>query len=195
TLSVAETSAAKKHFVWCARCQEILAQLEATQAVNELRNREDELIAGGSVSQLKNSEAYREASAPSGATSAPKETEARVAHFPTKKKRPLRWVAPAGAIAAGLLLYVGLRDFRSPARHAEPATQIAENREDSRSARDSYLPPAVLKTAPQAWLKQNNDDLETEASKRLSRQQSANPAPGVLLHELQSLRNTAEPPK
>ena len=191
TLSVAETSAGKKHFVWCTRCQEILAQLEATQAVNELRNREDELIAGGAVSRLKNNEAYREASAPSGATSAPKETESRIAHFPTKKKWLLRWVAPAGAIAAGLLLYAGLRDFRSPARHAEPATQIAENREDSAGARDSYLARAEPQAAPQATPKQKDD----EPAARASRQQTANPAPSVLLDELESLRSKAEPLK
>ena len=194
-LSVEEMSAAKKHFAWCARCQEILAQLAVTQSVGELRNQKDELAVAAAISRANTGEVYGQPSALDVATRAPKETASRVAHSPSKKKWPLRWAAPAGAIAAGLLLYVGLHDYRSPARHAEPATQIAENREDSRGARDSYLPPAVPKTAPQATLKQKNDDLETEASKRLSRQQSANPAPGVLLDELQSLRNTAEPPK
>jgi Photosynthesis system II assembly factor YCF48 len=186
TLSVRETSAAKRHFEWCTRCQEILAQLEATQAVNELRNRQEELVAGGAVSRLKNGQA----SAPSGATSASQETESRVAHFLTKKKWLLRWVAPAGAIAAGLLLYVGFRDVRSPARHAEPATQIAENRRDRAGARDSYLPPAEPETALRDTPKQKDDELAAR-----TRQQTGNPAPSALLEELKSLRSQAEPLK
>src|SRR5713101_4924714 len=90
TLSVEEISVATKHFTWCARCQEILAQLEATQALNELRNQEDELVARGAVSRPKNGEVYGEASAPRVATRTPKEKESRVAHFPTKKKWLLR---------------------------------------------------------------------------------------------------------
>jgi Photosynthesis system II assembly factor YCF48 len=194
-LSVDEMSAAKKHFVSCARCQEILEQLAATQSVSELRNQEDELVTGGAVSRPKNGEVHGAASAPSVATCAPKETESRVAHFPTKKKWLLGWAAPAGAIAAGLLLYVSLRDFRSPAKHAEPATQIAENRADNSNPRDSYAVPGVPQKAPQtpplAAPKQKHDELAAT----LSRQQAAKPAPSVLLDELESLRSKAQPPK
>jgi hypothetical protein len=190
-LSAEETSAANKHFAWCLRCREILAQLE----VHELRNQEDELVAGGAASRPQNGEVYGEASAPNVAPRTQKENEPRVAHFPTKKTRLLRWAAPAGAIAAGLLLYVGLRHFRSPARHAESATQIAENREDNAGTRDSYVAPAapqkVPPAPPPAAAKQNHDDLAAE----VSRQQTAKPATRVLLDELESLRRQAEPLK
>ncbi len=194
-LSVEEISAAKKHFAWCARCQEILVQLEATQVVSELRNQEDELVVGGAISDPKNGQVYGEASAPSIATRTPKEKGSRVTHFPRKKKWLLRWAAPAGAIAAGLLLYLSFRDFRSPAKHAEPATQIAENREDNSNARDSYSVPGVPEKAPQtpppAAPKQKDDDLGA----RVSRQQTAKPTPSVLLDERERLRSKAEPPK
>src|SRR5258708_36090703 len=39
-LSVEELSAAKKHLVSCTRCQQILAQLEATQDLVESQDRE-----------------------------------------------------------------------------------------------------------------------------------------------------------
>ena len=199
SLSAEEMSAARKHSAWCARCQEILAQLEATQSVSESRNQEDQLVAAGAVARAKNGEVSREASAPSDATRTRKEAESAVAHFPTKKKWLLRWAAPAGAIAAGLLLYLSFRDFRSPAKHPEPATQIAENREDNARARDSYAPPAapqeepqnVPQTPPMVAPKQNDDHLAA----RSSRQQSAQPAPGVLLDELKRLRSEAEPTK
>jgi len=46
-----------------------------------------------------------------------------------------------GRRCRGVLLYVGARDFRSQTKRTEPATQIAENREDNAVARDSYEPP------------------------------------------------------
>jgi hypothetical protein len=191
-LSEEEMSSAKNHFVSCPRCQEIAAQLAATQTVSELRNQEDESTIRGAVSTPKNSEVYGGAPRASKATRAPRETESRVAHFPTKKKWLLRWAAPAAAIAAGILLYVGARDFASQkTKRTEPATQIAENREDNAAARDSYAAPAEPQTAPQATPKQKDDDLAA----RVSRQQTPKPAPGVLLDELESLRGKAEPPK
>src|SRR5258708_2818290 len=123
-------------------------------------------------------EVYEEASAPRVSARAPKETESRVAHFPRKKKWLLRWAAPAAAIAAGVLLYVGARDFRSQTKPTEPATQIAENREDNARARDSYAAPGVPQKVPQATPKQKDDDLAA----KVSRQQAAGKtAPGVLL--------------
>jgi Photosynthesis system II assembly factor YCF48 len=195
-LSAEEMSAAKKHFGWCARCQEILAQLAATQSVGELRNQEEELAVAGAMSRAENGGASGETSALHLPTRAPKETESGVAYFPTRKKWLLRWAAPAGAIAAGLLLYVGLRDYRSPSKHAQPDIQIAENREDNTHARDSYVAPGAAPNAPQgATPKQKNDDVEAEGSRRKSRQQPAAPAPSALLDELKSLRDRGEPSK
>jgi hypothetical protein len=196
-LSEEETSAAKNHLVSCPRCREIVAQLAATQSVAELRNQEDELAAGALL-RPKNDEVFEEASAPRVSSRAAKETESRVAHFSTKKKWLLRWAAPAAAIAAGVLLYVGARDFRWQTKRTEPATEIAENREDNARARDSYtapgvpekVPQKVPQTPPQAMPKQQDDGL---AGSR--RQAASNPAPSVLLDELEGLRGKAEPPK
>jgi Photosynthesis system II assembly factor YCF48/Putative zinc-finger len=190
-LSEQETSAAKNHLVSCPRCREILAQLAATQSVSELRNAEDELVAAALL-RPKNDQVYEQASALRVSTRAPQETESQVAHFPGKKKWLLRWAAPAAAIAAGVLLYVGARDFRSQTKRTEPAAEIAENREDNARARDSYVPPAASQTSPQSAPKQKDDDVAA----KVSRQQAAGkPAPGVLLDELESLRGKAEPPK
>jgi len=192
SLSAQEMSTAKKHLAWCARCQKILAQLEPTQSVSESRNQEDQLAVAGAVARAKNGEVSREASAPAVATRGPKETESKVTHFPSKKKWLLRWVAPAGAIAAGLLLYLSFRDFRSPARHAEPATQVAENRDNNPRARDSYAPPAVPQKVPQTPPTVAPKPDDDHLADRASRQQAAEPAPGVLLDELKRLRSEAE---
>src|SRR4029077_17087541 len=145
-LSEEETSAAKNHLVSCLRCREIVAQLAATQSVSELRNQQDELVAAALL-RPKNDQVYEEGPAPRVSTRAPQETESRVAHFPSKKKWLLRWAAPAAAIAARVLLYVGAADFRSQRKRPEPATQIAENREDNARARDSYV---ASQTPPQS---------------------------------------------
>jgi Photosynthesis system II assembly factor YCF48/Putative zinc-finger len=194
-LSEEDTSAAKNHLVSCPRCREIVTQLAATQSVSDLRSQEDRLVATALL-RPKNDEVYEEASAPRASTRAAKETESRVAHFPTKKKWLLRWAAPAAAIAAGVLLYVGAREFRWQTKRTEPATQIAENRGNNARARDSYaapgVPQKVPQTPPQAMPKQKDDDL----AGRVSRGQTAgNPARSVLLDELESLRDKAEPPK
>ncbi len=197
SLSAEEISAAGKHFAGCARCQEILTQLEATQHISESRSQGDHLAAAGAVARAKNSEVSQETSAPAAAARSPKGTESKVTHFPGRKKWLLRWAAPAGAIAAGLLLYLSFRDLRSPAKHAEPATEIAENREDSARAREAYVPPAaaqgppreVPQTPPAVTPKQDEDHLAAGAS----RQQPAQPAPKVLLDELERLHSEAEP--
>jgi hypothetical protein len=192
-LSAEEMSAAKTHFAGCARCQEILAQLEATRGVNESRNPEHQPAPGREVTRAKNSAVSPEASAPAAAARHLKETESKITHFPSKKKWLLRWAAPAGAIAAGLLLYLSFRDFRSPAKRAEPATEIAQNREDDARAREVYAPPAAAQKEPQnapqtpppAAPKQDLDA-------RASRQQTAQQAPGALFDELSRLHSEAE---
>lgn len=199
SLSAAELSVARKHFASCARCQEILAQLQAAQNIGGLRNQEDQLAVAGAIARAKNGEVSGEASAQAVATRSPKKTESKVTHFPRKRKWLLRWAAPAGAIAAGLLLYLTFRDVRSPAKRAEPATQIAENREDNARARDSYTPPAAAQklaqdapqTPPVVAPKAGDDHLAA----RSSRQQPAQLAPGVSLDELKSSRSEAEPHK
>jgi len=165
-LSEEGLSAAKSHLAACPRCQEIVTQLAATETVNELQKHEDQLVVGGAVSQ-------------------PRNDEGKVAHFPSKKKWLLRWAAPA-AIAAAILLYLGARDFRLQTKRSDPATQVAENREDSATAHDSYMVPA----APQAIPKQKDDDLTA----KVSRQQAGAAAPGAVRDEMEKTRRKAESP-
>jgi hypothetical protein len=159
TLSLEERSAAENHLVSCPRCQEILALLDSTETA---------------------------ASAPRVAIHGPKEAQGKVAR--PAKRWLLGWAAPAAAVAAGLLLYVSVRDHRSPEKQAESATQIAENRKDNAGARDSYVFPEATPRLPQASPKQKDDDLRAEAS----RQQAAKPDRSDLRDEMESLRRKTE---
>ena len=130
TLSPEEMSAAKSHLVPCARCQEILAQLETTEeiagAVSD-PNAEPELVPALAAAKPATS-AMRE-EFPFAAASARSAAPQKLRSIATGPAFSPRWVVPAGAVAAGLLLLIGLREFRlaTPKQVAEPP-QVAEAR-------------------------------------------------------------------
>jgi len=187
-LSSEEMSAAKDHLVSCARCQEILAQLEATQDVNVLQNREDDLVVAGAAFLGKSSEVVEEADA-AVPVALPDKKAAPVAEFRSKRNSRLRWAAPAGAIAAGLLLWIGLRDYRSPlSKKSEPATQIAENRGDAR--RTAPFPAAQ----PEPMTKQQSENLARQESLEEFKAYSSAPPSAGLRDEMQNFRKSAQPP-
>jgi hypothetical protein len=134
TLSPEEMSAAKSHIVSCPRCREILAQLETTEAIAHAvsdPNAEPEIVpalataksAGPSIGEkLLVVAASARSAVPQKVTS----IGTMRSSWPSSK---LRLAVPAGAIAAGLLLLIGLREFRpaAPKQAAEPVP-VAENR-------------------------------------------------------------------
>jgi len=130
TLSPEEMSAAKSHIAACARCQEILAHLETTEEIAgaaDARWAEQE-TAPALAAAKPAAPAIREKSlvAASPTPSAPPQKLTSIA---AKRSFSLRWAVPAGAIAAGLLLLIGLREFRLAAPKQSPGSaQVAENR-------------------------------------------------------------------
>ena len=111
-LALEQMSLWKTHLKDCPRCQGILLQLEATEAIP--------FAVADNVEQKKN------------------------AGVPVlKPRRPAlwRWAAPAGALAAGLLVWVAMRESKP--------TQIAEVRKDAASAANLPAPappPSESKT-------------------------------------------------
>jgi hypothetical protein len=115
----------KEHIVGCARCQAILAQLEATDSIPlQASEKEEVVLAGAAVGVAEPANSRRKAMA---------------AAFPEKSRgsrlsRGLRWqwLAPAGALAAGLLVWVAWHEnqplqVKAPAelktaKVAQPAT-------------------------------------------------------------------------
>ena len=73
----------KVHITECGRCQQILAQLQAT----------DEIPSASDIAQPQ---------------AAAAKTSVRV--IPARKPRIWRWVAPAGALAAALLVWVAVHE-------------------------------------------------------------------------------------
>jgi len=111
SLTPAEVNTWRQHFAACVSCQGILAQLEAT----------DEIRVGADQRQ----DAAAVVSLPQGLK------QRRAAHW--------RWLAPAGALAAGLLVWVAVHE-KQPAKVIQPAKiEVAENRPP--------VPPPVETTA------------------------------------------------
>lgn len=151
-----EMNVAKDHLVSCARCQEILAQLEATENVQALQNVEADLIVARAASRSNAADVVEEASSMPAAAQAALEPKRKIAAFPPRKNLLLRWAAPAGAIAAVLLLWIGVREFRSPAKSALQSAQIADNR--AKASPDLDAVPAAPQPAENEKAEYSNNE-------------------------------------
>jgi hypothetical protein len=109
-----ELNSWKEHIVGCALCQSILAQLEATDEISLQAAEQEEILAvkeSEPVMAARNLESFPETAAAS------QSQRAAEAAPPKKSRRALllrgarwQWLAPAGAIAAGLLVWIALHE-------------------------------------------------------------------------------------
>src|SRR5215475_6203159 len=144
-LSPEEMTAQKTHIAACPRCQEILATLEVTEAVPT----------GAEDSEKVPVKALELAGA--------RAKSASVREMP-KRKLYLRWALPAGAIAAGLLVWIAINSSR-PAmmmKQSAPVT-VAENREQ-KEATASVAKPAT--SAPSSQMSDKLAENERIATKQ-----------------------------
>src|SRR5579863_840650 len=145
-LPLDEMNVAKEHLASCARCQEILAQLEATDSVQALQNDQTDLVMSVASSRLVNREAFEEAAIVGAPAPVADQPKSKIASFSARKSLLLRWAAPAGAIAAVLLLWIGVREFRRAPEITAKSTQIADNhveetlRSQDRTAAERAVP-------------------------------------------------------
>ena len=105
-----EMNSLKEHIVGCAHCQSILAQLEATDEIPlQAATQEDLLALKESKSRLvaQGRETLPSAAATPQAAAAPSRQAREIRHFPGPR---WKWLAPAGALAAGLLVWVAMHE-------------------------------------------------------------------------------------
>src|SRR6266566_2649249 len=128
-----ELNSWKEHIVGCAHCQVILAQLESTDQIPlEAADKEEALAMKESVAAMaaQNLETLPAAAAPSKSQPA-SETRLRekARSFRLSSGVRWRWLAPAGALAAGLLVWIAVHENEKPHLLALPTTQIAKIQE------------------------------------------------------------------
>lgn len=119
-----EMNSCKEHIVGCTNCQTILAHLEATDEIPLPAAEEEKVLAStSSVVEMIADPLKASPSAP-----------ARAAGPAIKSRRALllqgarwRWLAPAGAIAAGLLVWIALHENRSIPLPSSSDIKIASN--------------------------------------------------------------------
>ena len=177
-----EMNATTEHIAGCSHCQQILLHLEATdeiplavEAENELKMREPVLSAGTLDVDY-------------GAKQAPGVTNARQLKPPPKAPqdisrgrgfKALRWAAPAGAIAAGLLIWIVARDGKVQAPGRFDNVQVAqEQRTDQQLVAPRALPAApppgpVTKTKQLNERRKDNVQISTAASRGIGRRSCA----------------------
>src|SRR6266436_6162145 len=138
----------KEHIVGCAHCQTILAQLEAT----------DQIVlqpsAQGEVFAVKESEPVMTARnlEPVPAAAAPKKSRRLL----LMRGARWQWLAPAGAIAAGLLVWIAFHENKPlplpTAREVKIAKQMTSQKmtEKSTGTPQASPSPRVIPTKPQS---------------------------------------------
>jgi len=141
TLSLEETAHWKAHIASCSRCQETLALLEQTESVAAHDWEKGEvpaaLQASRSLSGAKDTEKEEPGLAMRVASTVPAPIEIRSASKSAAgSRRRMSWsiVVPAGALAAGLLVWVAVHERTNLWMQKAVSVQVAENRETSPSA-------------------------------------------------------------
>lgn len=127
-LPLDELAQYKNHIASCADCQQILATLEATENAGDREFQKQ--------GQFQHHAILAPASAPAPVARAMQEMPAgseSTGKENVKQMKPRsavwKWAAPAGAIAAGLLLWIGMRDAKLNKNASAPqSVEIAENR-------------------------------------------------------------------
>jgi Photosynthesis system II assembly factor YCF48 len=162
-LSSSEMLAVKEHVANCSRCQEILMQLEATdeiplpaEAENDLKKRESVLSTGALYVDYvaRQTPDLTVAGQPTPALKAPHDIS-RGRGF-----KALRWAAPAGAIAAGLLIWIVVRDNKAQNTHFENVQVAQQQSTEERPATPRALPasPAPAPTTKITQLDEKRKD-------------------------------------
>ncbi len=149
-----EMNSWKEHIVGCGRCQAILAELEATDSISrQVSEKEEEVVRAAAATAAT----VGEASPPR--KEAPVTLPAKPRVTPISRGVRWPWLAPAGALAAGLLVWIAWHENRTP--QVRTPAEIATARME---------PPA---TPPPSATRDGRQAASAEEAARLSKNQSA----------------------
>lgn len=146
TLSPDETARWKEHIAGCMRCQEALALVEQSEDVHA-EEWQDENVPVAGLAGLAQPAAMR--AAPELARQGPGFSSAKAVEPAAIQKARARlrwrWAVPIGALAAGAIVWVGVREVQVQHRNAAETVQMAKNEQASAQ----LAPPAsALRESP-----------------------------------------------
>jgi hypothetical protein len=158
----------KEHIVGCPHCQALLAHLEATDQISLQAAEQEEVPAGKQsdpVMAARNLESFPAAAASS------QSQRAAAAAPPKKSRRALllrgarwQWLAPAGAIAAGLLVWIALHENQPLALPSLKEVQVATNQAPPPPAPPVSKAAQAVSPSPKAALKKPQSGADEFAS-------------------------------
>ena len=167
TLSLEELARWKEHIQGCVRCQETLALVEETNSVAMPEEKEitrlKEFQNFGSTADTTRvlgkmfGETVEEL-----AGGGPEMMVGAARRAQTQAVRRLvgrstwKWIAPVGALAAGLLIFVVIRESKMPMAPSQPVIQVAENRETAAAMAKQAEAPQQQKLEEAAAPKSEN---------------------------------------
>jgi hypothetical protein len=185
SLTLEEMNTWMQHTTACASCQEILAQLTATDEIPMgADQRQNAAVEGSNLFEAVSVPEEVPTATAQAAVASPtamNQKAAAVVSLPQGPKRlraaHWRWLAPAGALAAGLLVWVAVHENR-PARLTQPAKiEVAENR-------TPVSPPAIAPAVP----------VEREKAEKLAPASKTAAAAGTRAAAVDELKNRRDKP-
>ncbi len=128
SLAPEEMSPCKEHVAACARCQNVLAALEETENIPARMGEQEEplLVAPMAASDTRSEASSQESGEESGRAAAVVFTAAERQREARQRAAYWRWLAPAGAIAAGILMWVTLHEKTSPPKPGDLPSLVAQ---------------------------------------------------------------------
>lgn len=141
TLSNEEMKATTEHIAECSRCQQILLLLEATDEIPLQIEAEDDLKMGELVVSAAARHAGTQTPGLAGYAKPAMKTPTDISRG--RGFKALRWATPAGAIAAGLLIWIVVRDNKLQNTHFENV-QLAQQQ----STEERPATPRALSASP-----------------------------------------------
>jgi hypothetical protein len=188
----------KEHIARCSRCQEVLAQLEATDEIPLGMSREEHQ--SHNVVAMKQPDLAESAQA---AAQAPLDVQPRTvaARRASHRAANWRWLAPAGALAAGLLVWVAVHETptpplgvtrkqqqaATPAPSTRPASPVQQPQpEASRGDKTEFAKPERVREAPSKSLQAASSEM-ADSPKSENKTQDLPPTNGRAVAGLQAL--------
>ena len=164
-LSLEEMAQWKQHISACEACQEALALVEATenQLAQDWERREIPVLEAASIQGAHAGNIAKRSAQPAAST-IPQAAATPVSIGQRRRPALLRWAIPLGAVAAGVLVFIGYYEQRAPkvARYAD--TVIARRQEPA--APGPMLDQQANKVQPQPESK----DVQQSAAEMSARQ-------------------------
>jgi hypothetical protein len=140
SLLPAEMNSWKEHIVGCAHCQMVLAELEATDNIPLQHAETAEAPAMNESKRVAVIHPWPAADA----------TPSHKTRMVRSTRRRWRWLVPAGAIAAGLLVWISLHENQQPRFPSFEEAKVAKKQQPSTP------PTSTVSRAPTARLTQPN---------------------------------------